>query len=150
MSGLQDQPAPDFELADQDGETFRLSDQAGQRLLLVFYPGDGTPVCTRQLCEYQEGLEAFAGLGVRLVGISPDDAESHQRFRARHGLDFTLLCDPDLAAAERYGCRGWAGMKRGVFLIDEEQVVRYAHVEVVAAFKRSRAELEAAIRELQS
>jgi peroxiredoxin Q/BCP len=141
--------APDFSLEDADGQTFRLRDHAGERLLLVFYPGDDTPVCTRQLCDYRDGIEAFSELGVQVVGISPDDAASHRRFREKHALPFILLSDPNLEVAERYDCKGLIGMKRGVFLLDEEQTIRYRHVEAVAVFRRRREELLEAIAELQ-
>lgn len=141
--------APDFSLPDQDDRVFTLSEQGGKRLLLVFYPGDDTPVCTRQLCDYRDGIEQFADLDVEVVGISGDDAESHRRFRDKHGLPFTLLSDPDLAVADRYGCKGLLGMKRGVFLVDEASIVRYAHVEAVAVFRRSREELIEAIQKLE-
>lgn len=140
--------APDFSLPDQDGEIFRLSAHQGQRLLLVFYPGDDTPVCTRQLCDYRDGLEVFAGLGVDVIGISPDDADSHLRFREKHGLPFTLLSDTSLDVASSYGCKALIGMKRGVYLLDEDQRVRYRHVESVAVFRRKREELIEAIRQL--
>ena len=140
--------APDFSLPDQDGETFRLSAQRGQRLLLVFYPGDDTPVCTRQLCDYRDGLESFDDLGVRVIGISPDDADSHRRFRDKHGLPFTLLSDKDLEVASKYGCKALIGMRRGVYLLDEDLRIRYCHVEAVALFRRKREELIDAIRQL--
>ena len=149
MSVQTGQPAPEFELPDQDGQTWSLADRAGHRLLLVFYPGDGTPVCTKQLCEYRDGLEEFEGLEVEVVGISADDAASHQRFRKKHDLPFTLLTDAGLSVADRYGCKGLLGMKRGVFLLDEQHVVRYAHVEAVAVFRRGREELIEAIRALE-
>ena len=140
--------APDFTLNDQDGNEFSLRRQAGRRLLLVFDPGDGTPVCTRQLCEYRDGFEEFSDLGVELVGISPDDARSHRTFRDRHELPFTLLSDSNLEVARRYGCKALVGMKRGVFLIDEDQVIRYAHVEPLALFRRGKDELVQVIRQL--
>ena len=149
MSAELDRSAPDFELTDQEGNSFRLSDHHGQRLLLVFYPGDGTPVCTAQLCDYRDGLEAFADLDVRVIGISPDDEASHRRVRDRHDLPFTLLSDPNLEVAEHYGCKGLIGMKRGVFLLDEEQRIRYRHVETLAVFRRKREELIEAIRGLE-
>ena len=102
--------APGFELADDAGETFRLADHLGQKLLLVFYPGDDTPVCTRQLCDYRDGIEAFAGLGVTVIGISNDSVESHRKFKHKHSLPFTLLSDPDLAVAERYDSKGMLGV----------------------------------------
>jgi len=141
--------APDFTLADEQGVRFKLSDQRGHKLLLVFYPGDGTPVCTRQLCDYRDGVEAFAGLGVRVVGISSDGAESHRKFKAKYQLPFTLLTDPDLAVAERYGCKGLMGMKRAVFLLDEDGTVRYLHRESIALFRRTREELLQAIAGLK-
>ena len=133
--------APDFRLQGDDGEYFQLSGHAGERLLLVFYPGDNTPVCTAQLCEYRDGIESFADLGVSVVGISSDDLASHRDFRARHKLPFVLLSDPDLEVARLYGCKGALGMKRAVFLIDEQAVVRYAHIEALALFRRKAGDL---------
>ena len=127
---------------------FCLSDQAGHRMLLVFYPGDNTPVCTAQLCEYRDGIESFAGLGVSVVGISSDDLESHQAFRNKHDLPFVLLSDPDLEVAKLYGSKGRFGMKRAVFLVDEEGIVRYVHVEALAVFRRSAGELLEAVEAL--
>ena len=141
--------APDFELLDEEEGAFRLSDREGHWTLLVFYPGDDTPVCTRQLCEYRDGIEEFEDLGIDVVGISADDARSHRRFKAKRDLPFTLLSDPDLEVAERYGCRGTLGMKRGVFLVDPDLVCRYAHVEALALFRRSRDELVEVIRSVQ-
>jgi peroxiredoxin Q/BCP len=139
-------PAPDFSLQDDQGGEFRLSEQRGRKLLLVFYPGDDTPVCTRQLCDYRDGVEAFAGLGVEVVGISNDSAESHRKFRQKYDLPFTLLTDPDLEVADRYDSKGMLGMKRSVFLVDEEGVIRYLHIESLAVFRRRRDELLEAIR----
>ena len=140
--------APDFVLQGDNGEDFRLSDHAGERVLLVFYPGDNTPVCTAQLCEYRDGIESFAGLGVSVIGISSDGLESHQKFRAKHDLPFTLLSDPDLEIAKLYGSKGALGMKRAVFLVDEESSIRYAHIESLALFRRKAEELLDVIRGL--
>lgn len=144
MISLNDR-APDFSLQGDDGKHYQLSDYADQRVLLVFYPGDNTPVCTRQLCEYRDGIEAFAGLGVSVVGISSDSLESHRKFRSKHELPFVLLSDPNLEVARLYGCKGALGMKRAVFLVDEKGVVRYAHVEALALFRRRADELLEAI-----
>jgi len=149
MTALNDK-APDFQLEGDDGNTYQLSDHVGQRVLLVFYPGDNTPICTRQLCEYRDGIEAFAGLGVSVVGISSDSLESHQKFRSKHELPFVLLSDPELKVASLYGCKGALGMKRAVFLVDEKGVVRYAHVEALALFRRKAAELLEAIGTLDT
>lgn len=140
--------APLFVLQDDQGGQFSLAEQAGQRLLLVFYPGDNTPVCTKQLCDYRDGVEAFAGLGVKVVGISNDSAESHRKFRQKYDLPFTLLSDPDLEVAALYDSKGVLGMKRSVFLLDEAGVIRYLHIESVALFRRKREELLEAIRKL--
>ena len=140
--------APEFSLLNADDQTFSLSAHKGQKLLLVFYPGDDTPVCTRQLCDYRDGIEQFADLGVQVVGISADDAASHRAFREKYQLPFVLLSDPDLAVAEQYGCKGLIGMKRGVFLLDESHHIRYRHVESVALFRRKRDELLAAIESM--
>ena len=140
--------APPFVLEDDQGQRFSLADQAGRKVLLVFYPGDNTPVCTKQLCDYRDGIEAFAGLGVDVVGISNDSAESHREFRQKHDLPFTLLTDPDLKVAAKYDSKGVLGMKRSVFLVDEKGVIRYLHVESVALFRRKREELLDAIRNL--
>lgn len=149
MLQLNDQ-APSFELADETGSTFALDDHRGETLLLVFYPGDDTPVCTRQLCDYRDGIEAFDGLGVKVVGISRDDAESHRAFKEKHQLPFTLLSDPDLAVAEQYDSKGMLGMKRSLFLIDPEGRIRYRHVETLPVFRRAREEVLAEIEKLRA
>lgn len=140
--------APQFVLSDDQGGQFSLAEQTGQKILLVFYPGDNTPVCTKQLCDYRDGVEAFAGLGVQVVGISDDSAESHRKFRQKYNLPFTLLTDPGLEVAALYDSKGMLGMKRSVFLVDEAGVIRYLHIESVALFRRKREELLDAIRKL--
>jgi peroxiredoxin Q/BCP len=140
--------APLFVLEDDQGQPFSLAEQAGRKVLLVFYPGDNTPVCTKQLCDYRDGVEAFAGLGVDVVGISNDSADSHRKFRQKYDLPFTLLTDPELKVAALYDSKGVLGMKRSVFLVDEKGVIRYLHIESVALFRRKREELLEAIRAL--
>lgn len=133
--------APDFSLQDDAGGTFSLAQQRGRKLLLVFYPGDDTPICTRQLCDYRDGIEAFRGLGVDVVGISNDSVESHQRFKQKHNLPFTLLSDPDMGVSAQYDSKGIIGVKRSLFLLDEEGVIRYLHIETLSLFRRKRDEL---------
>lgn len=140
--------APDFVLEDDQGGQFSLSEHAGEKVLLVFYPGDNTPVCTKQLCDYRDGVEAFEGLGVKVVGISNDGAESHRNFRAKYELPFSLLTDPGLKVAAKYDSKGMLGMKRSVFLVDEEGVIRYLHIESLSLFRRSREELLQAISDI--
>ena len=143
-----DDKAPQFVLKDDQGNDFDLAAMAGQKILLAFYPGDNTPVCTKQLCDYRDGVEAFEGLGVEVVGISNDSAESHRRFREKYKLPFTLLTDPDLSVATRYDSKGMLGMKRSVFLIDESGIIRYQHIESVPLFRRKRDELLEVIAKL--
>jgi peroxiredoxin len=133
--------APDFRLHSDNIGDYQLSDHRGERVLLVFYPGDNTPVCTRQLCEYRDAIGSFKDLGVSVVGISSNSLESHRGFRARHKFPFVLLSDPDLDVAKRYGCTGFLGMKRAIFLIDESGTVRYVHIEVLSLFRRKSNEL---------
>jgi peroxiredoxin Q/BCP len=137
--------APDFTLPDHSGQDFSLSEKRGQKLLLVFYPGDDTPVCTRQLCEYRDGIEEYTNLGVDVVGISHNDADSHQKFRDKYDLPFTLLTDRGLKVAEQYGCKGLLGMKRAVFILDANGVIKYEHIESVSVFRRKHEELVEAL-----
>jgi thioredoxin-dependent peroxiredoxin len=88
-------PAPDFELEGTDGR-FRLSDHRGARVVLLFYPGDNTPVCTRQFCSYRDDAEELAQLDATIVGISSQSLESHESFTAKHGLTVPLMADPAL------------------------------------------------------
>lgn len=140
--------APDFALAADDGSVLTLSALRGQRVLLVFYPGDHTPVCTAQLCEYRDGFEEFRDLNCTVLGISGDDLDSHRAFKRKHQLPFTLLSDPQLKVAEHYGAKGLLGLKRACFLIDAEGILRWQHVELTALFRRGRAELVAALNAL--
>lgn len=118
--------APDFELRGTNGP-FRLSDHRGERVVLLFYPGDGTPVCTRQFCSYRDRAEDFAGLGATVVGISAQDVDSHERFSAKHSLTVPLLADEGGAVAKLYGAHSRLGTKRAVIVIDQDGVVRYRH-----------------------
>ncbi|MCB1139836.1 MAG: peroxiredoxin [Leptospiraceae bacterium] len=141
--------APDFQLTSDDGKQTRLSDME-RPLLLVFYPGDDTPVCTAQLCDYRDNISAFQGLGVTVVGISKDEASSHQAFKAKHKLPFTLLTDEDCKVAEKFGARALlGGMKRAVVLIGKDNAILYSHVESVALFKRTAEELSEAMEGLK-
>lgn len=98
--------APNFELQNQDGVTTSLGDFAGNRVVVYFYPKDDTPGCTTEACQFNDLLSDFAGLGVEVLGISADDAESHQAFRSKYGLGVQLLSDPDRSVMEAYGAWG--------------------------------------------
>jgi peroxiredoxin Q/BCP len=120
-------PAPDFELEGTDGR-FRLSDHRGERVVLLFYPGDNTPVCTRQFCSYRDNADAFGALDATVVGISSQSVDSHESFAAEHGLNVPLLADEGSAVAKAYGAHAPViGTKRAAIIVDEEGVVRYRH-----------------------
>ncbi len=121
------EPAPDFELAGTDG-TFKLSDHLGERVVLLFYPGDETMVCTKQFCSYRDRADDFAALDATVVGISKQDLASHESFIAKHGLTVPLLADPDGKVAQSYSAHSSRlGTKRAVIVIDEQGVVRHRH-----------------------
>ena len=137
--------APDFELPGTHG-TFRLSDQRGERVVLLFYPGDFTPVCTRQFCSYAREPEAMDDLGATLVGISPQDLDSHEQFVGKHGLNVPLLADTDCAVSKAYGA--WArviGTRRAVVIVDEDGIVRYRHDHTLGLDYQSLDEIRAAL-----
>jgi peroxiredoxin Q/BCP len=121
-------PAPDFTLADQEGQQVRLSDFRGKKVLIYFYPKADTPGCTTQACSIRDARPDLAGLGLTALGISPDQPAALQKFSSKYGLGFTLLSDPDHAAAEAYGVwsekkmygKSYLGIVRSSFLIDEE------------------------------
>ena len=120
-------PAPDFELEGTDG-TFRLSDHRGERVVLLFYPGDNTAVCTRQFCSYRDNAEAFGELDATVVGISSQSVESHRDFSAKHDLNVPLLADEGAAVAKLYGAHApVVGTKRAVVVVGEDGVVRHRH-----------------------
>jgi peroxiredoxin Q/BCP len=121
-------PAPPFSLASSEGGEVSLSGLLGQPLVIVFYPGDDTPVCTKQLNSYNDDLAQFQALNARVVAISAQSVESHKRFAGKHGFKFPLLADTDKSVAAAYGTLGPLGFpRRSVFVIDSSGVVRYAH-----------------------
>jgi peroxiredoxin Q/BCP len=117
--------APAFSLLDQDGERHRLADYRGELVVLYFYPRDETPGCTAEACSFRDEFAAIRAEGATVLGVSTDDAESHRRFRERHGLPFPLLVDGDAKVATAYGAWGEKtlygrksiGMTRSTFVI---------------------------------
>ncbi|MDH6579255.1 peroxiredoxin [Kitasatospora sp. MAP5-34] len=128
--------APDFVLPGLllGGDTaerreYRLADAKGGPLVLVFYPGDDTTVCTKQLCSYTSDLDRFKELGATVWGVSPQDLDSHESFARKHRLAFPLLADADRAVAKAYGIAvPGLGLRRSVFILDENGAVRWKHV----------------------
>ena len=98
--------APAFTLSDQNGQKVALKDFAGQRVVLYFYPADDTPGCTKEACQFNDEFAAFKKLDVTVIGVSPDNAEKHQAFRAKYGLKFALLSDPEKSVMAKYGAYG--------------------------------------------
>ena len=119
--------APDFALEGTVG-TFRLSDHRGERVILLFYPGDNTPVCTKQFCSYRDDSEDLSSLEAVVVGVSSQGLESHEEFSAKYGLNVPLLADTDSAVAKAYGAHApLMGTRRAVVIVDEDGVVRFRH-----------------------
>jgi peroxiredoxin Q/BCP len=153
--------APDFELPGTEGRTFRLSEQRGHNVVLAFYPGDATTVCTAQFCSYRDKSDKLDELDAEVVGISPQSVDSHERWTEEQELSVPLLADQDLAVSKRYGVTAWLGplsrftgledtpsgryIQRAIFIIDGEGVVRYRHVSRTGARFQSVEDIERAL-----
>jgi len=113
--------APDFEAPDQNGRAVRLADYRGKWVVLYFYPADETPGCTVESCAFRDGIEDFEAAGAVVLGVSTQDASSHDAFARRHRLPFTLLADTDKVVCKAYGALGLFGYaKRITYLLDPE------------------------------
>ncbi|MFM8956874.1 MAG: peroxiredoxin [Actinomycetota bacterium] len=146
MSITIGESAPEFSLSGTGGKAYSLAQFRGAPVVLVFYPGDNTPVCTKQLCKYNDELSQFTGLSAQVLGISTQSVESHEKFAARHGFKFPLLADIDKSVHRAYGVLGLMDMpRRSVFVIDGAGVVRYAHRALVGVTYRPVDELVGAI-----
>lgn len=127
-----DAPAPDFTLPDQDGEPHALADHRGRWTVVYFYPQDDTPGCTTQACGVRDAWDELRDADIDVVGISPDDVESHAAFRDEHDLPFPLLADPGRQVMEPWGAYGTkvlygkqvVGVIRCAYLLDPDGVVR--------------------------
>lgn len=126
------QPAPDFELLASNGKKVKLSKYRGKKVVLYFYPKDNTPTCTQESCDFRDANPGFKRAGAVVLGISPDELKSHEKFVEKFELPFLLLSDPDHEIAEAYGVwqekklygRTYMGIVRSTFLIDEEGILR--------------------------
>ena len=145
-------PAPDFTLTDGSGEQWRLSDHRGQVVVMLFYPGDETPVCTRQMCSLRDRWDDYLATGAEVVGISSDSIESHKKFAAHHDLPLRLLSDSDGAVSRLYGARSLipGRVARAVFVIDAKGTLRYSDVRPIGLFKPKDDDNIAAIRAAQN
>jgi thioredoxin-dependent peroxiredoxin len=156
--------APDFALPGTGNTTYRLSDLRGRNVVLAFYPGDDTRVCTAQFCSYRDNADRLDELDAEVLGISPQSVDSHERWMQERNLNVPLLADEDLAVSRSYGVLGWAGplaklagvegslsgryVMRAVFVIDADGVVRYRHVSRTGSRFQTVGDLERAVAAL--
>ena len=149
MPGVGD-PAPDFTLPGTGSSDYTLSSYRGRRVVLVFYPGDNTPVCTNQLTTYTKDVGRFEALNAQVLAVSPQDVPSHETFSCRQGgFGFPLLADCTKAVGRAYGVIGPIGFyRRSVFVIDEAGTIRYAHRALAGLTFRPVDELIAALSDI--
>ena len=147
MAARVGEPAPDFTLPGTGGIDYTLSEHRGHPVVLAFYPGDDTPVCTVQLNTYNDDLDAFTELGAQVFGISPQSVASHETFAAKYGFGFPLLADVDKGVGETYGIIGPLGFyRRSVFVVGADGILRYARRSLLGVTFTRTPELLAAIR----
>lgn len=142
--------APDFTLEGTQGE-FTLSEHRGERVVLLFYPGDDTTVCTKQFCSYRDATDEIAELDATIVGISIQDMDSHRAFTDKHKLTTQLLADPDHEVSEAYGVytKLMGGMaKRTVFIVDEQGRIAHRHANLMSLTYDDVEDLKKALAEL--
>ena len=153
--------APDFELPGTGGQTFRLSEHRDKNVVLAFYPGDATTVCTKQFCSYRDNAERLDALDAEVVGISPQSVDSHEHWIEEQELNVPLLADEDLAVSRRYGVTAWLGplarftelvdvpggryVMRAIFVVDRGGIVRHRHVSRTGSTFQSVGDLERAL-----
>jgi peroxiredoxin Q/BCP len=147
--GVGDQ-APEFTLSGTGDREYSLSEFRGRPVVIVFYPGDDTPVCTKQLNAYNDGLDQFDELDAQIIGISAQSVDSHEAFSGKHGFEFPLLADTDKQVAAAYGTLGPIGFpRRSIFIVDGEGVIRYAHKAIAGLTFRPVEELIGELEKLR-
>jgi thioredoxin-dependent peroxiredoxin len=157
-------PAPDFALPGTGDRIYRLADYRGRNLILAFYPGDATTVCTKQFCSYRDQGDRLDGLDADVLGISPQSVDSHEHWVKEQELNLPLLADEDLTVAKDYGVTGWIGplarftelkdspggryVQRAIFVIDGDGTVRHRTVSRTGSSYESVEDLERAVAAL--
>ncbi|HKX27122.1 MAG TPA: peroxiredoxin [Blastocatellia bacterium] len=139
------QLAPDIDLPDSEGRRWRLSNVRGKTVVLLFYPGDETPVCTKQLCSLRDNWIRYKQTGAEVIGINTDSIEKHRGFAAHHSLPLRLLSDSEGRVVQAYEMKSLFWIKRGVVIVDREGYIRYRKV-VFPAFRPSDEEVLIAIK----
>jgi peroxiredoxin len=141
-------PAPDFTRPSTQGDVTLSKQLADGAVLLVFYPGDDTPVCTKQLCDYRDNLATFTDLGVQVIALNPQSTASHEKFAAKHALPFPVAADAGGNVCKQYGAAGLLGMtKRALVLIGQDGRVKWRKTDF-PLFYESAAEIRQAIANL--
>lgn len=141
--------AVDFALTDGQGREWRLSDKRGRVVVLLFYPGDETPICTRQMCSVRDRWEDYLATGAEVVGISMDTVESHEKFAEHHVLPLLLLSDSTGEVSKTYNALSWfpGRSARAVVVLDKDGVIRYRKVQALSLFRPSDDDVINAIRQ---
>ncbi len=140
--------APNFVLKDLDGKDWNLSEQLGKIVVLLFYPGDNTPVCTAQLCSVRDNWSDYQATGAEVVGISTDSVSSHKGFADKYNLTLRLLADEKGEVVEKYGVKSWLPGRsaRAVVVIDKAGAIRYHKVQSLSLFRPKDDEILDAIK----
>ena len=133
----QGDTAPDFTLKDGNGNDWTLSEHRGKTVVLLFYPGDNTPVCTAQLCSVRDHWSEYQATGAEVVGISTDSVESHKDFAEKKDLPLRLLSDADRKVSTAYGMKSWLPGRsaRGVVVIDKNGKIAYSKAQALSLFR---------------
>ena len=137
--------APEFELPGTGGKTYKLADYRGRKVILAFYPGDFTAVCTKQFCSYRDQGDRLDNLGADVLGISPQSVDSHERFTEEKRLNVPLLADEDKSVAKAYGVLAGPMVRRAIFIVDEEGIVRHRKVTLAGLTYETVDDLEQAL-----
>jgi thioredoxin-dependent peroxiredoxin len=137
--------APDFELPGTGGRTYRLSDYRGRKVVLAFYPGDFTRVCTKQFCSYRDEGDRLDAIDAEVLGISSQSVDSHERFSEEKRLNVPLLADEDRTVARAYGVAAGPLVRRSIFVIDEEGVIRHRNVSLTSLSFETVGDIEEAV-----